>query len=255
MIRYVILILAIAAVIAIPYVAYAADVQVEITPGSSAKKTGAYSPDPVQVQVDDTVIWTNADSILHTATFGNPSDGGSGIFGGTDESPELIVPRRSQSYTFTQAGEFQYYCVLHPVMTGKVSVVERGADLLDSSIPVTVDGRMYVISAKSETTRIIATTLKPENISLTFDKGGKAEVELPKAVLANISGVVAGTEMLEYQVEGEDEMATRISFEVPEDNMEIVIVPEFPAAMILLVTALGSMAVVVRRVWPAASPR
>jgi plastocyanin len=48
------------------------------------------------------------------------------MFGGTDDSPEIIDPDGgTQSFTFEEAGEFPYYCTLHPNMVGTVIVTEQ----------------------------------------------------------------------------------------------------------------------------------
>lgn len=100
--------------------AFAATRNVDIVPGASSKTTDAYSPNPAKARVGDTVVWTNKDSTVHSAVSGTPDSGPTGLFGGTAESPELLTPGETQSYTFTQRGEYPYYCVLHPSMVGKV---------------------------------------------------------------------------------------------------------------------------------------
>jgi plastocyanin len=44
------------------------------------------------------------------------------LFGGSASAPAIIAPSATQSFTFTEEGEFPYYCVLHPTMAGTVNV-------------------------------------------------------------------------------------------------------------------------------------
>jgi plastocyanin len=101
------------------------EVIVRIPQGSSSFTDDAYAPNPVEVNVGGTVTWINDDFTSHTATSGSPNSGSTGMFGGTDDSPEIIGPEGdTQSFTFGEAGEFEYYCTLHPSMVGTVVVTE-----------------------------------------------------------------------------------------------------------------------------------
>ena len=89
---------------------------VSIVPGSSTLTTDAFSPNPIQVSVGTTVTWTNDDAQPHTVNSGENATP-SGLF----DSP--IMPTAGTfEYTFTEAGEFPYFCILHPNMVGTVSV-------------------------------------------------------------------------------------------------------------------------------------
>ena len=101
------------------------EVTVIITQDSSTLTDDAYRPNPIEVNTGDTVTWINEDFTSHTATSGSPESGSTGMFGGTDDSPEIIGPEGdTQSFTFDEAGEFEYYCTLHPSMVGTVIVTE-----------------------------------------------------------------------------------------------------------------------------------
>lgn len=101
------------------------EVVVRIPQGSSSLTDDAYQPNPIEVSVGGTVTWVNDDFTAHTATSGTADSGSTGIFGGTDDSPELIGPEGdTQTVTFDDAGEFEYYCTLHPNMVGTVIVTE-----------------------------------------------------------------------------------------------------------------------------------
>lgn len=72
-----------------------------------------YDPDPIEVEVGDSVTWTNEDSAPHTAT----ADDGSFDTGTLDKGKPGTV-------SFEEAGTFPYFCEIHPTMHGTVEVVE-----------------------------------------------------------------------------------------------------------------------------------
>jgi plastocyanin len=89
---------------------------VSIVPGSSSLTTDAYQPNPIQVGVGDTVTWTNDDAQPHTATSGQNATPD-----GTFDSG-IMAPGATFDFTFTEAGEYPYFCLLHPNMVGTISV-------------------------------------------------------------------------------------------------------------------------------------
>ena len=93
-----------------------ATTSVTMGPGSSTLTTDAFSPNPIQVSVGSTVTWTNNDSVIHTVNSGtSPTE--SGLF----TSP-IMNPGDTFEYTFTEAGEVPYFCLLHPNMVGTAIV-------------------------------------------------------------------------------------------------------------------------------------
>ena len=88
---------------------------VSIVPGASTLTTDAFSPNPIQVSVGTTVKWTNNDAEPHTVNAGENATP-SGLF------DSYIPPTRTFEYTFKEAGEYPYFCILHPNMVGTVSV-------------------------------------------------------------------------------------------------------------------------------------
>ena len=68
-----------------------------------------------------TVTWTNDDTQPHTVVSGANAQP-SGEFDSSPNFNPLIAPGATFEHTFTQAGEFPYYCALHPNMVGTVSV-------------------------------------------------------------------------------------------------------------------------------------
>ena len=76
-----------------------------------------YTPESVTINVGDTVEWDNVDTAAHTVTGGSPADGPSGVF---DSS--LVMGKAKYSHTFDKAGSYDYFCMVHPWMIGKVLV-------------------------------------------------------------------------------------------------------------------------------------
>ena len=94
---------------------------VSIVPGASSLTDTAFQPNPIQVSVGDTVTWTNDDTQPHTVTSGENGTP-DGKFDSSPNFNPLLVPAQTFSHTFTEAGQYPYYCALHPNMVGTVSV-------------------------------------------------------------------------------------------------------------------------------------
>ena len=69
-----------------------------------------FQPAELTVKVGTTVTWTNHDDIPHTI-----------VSAGKFRSKALDTDN-SFSFTFTAAGDYKYFCSLHPHMTGTIKV-------------------------------------------------------------------------------------------------------------------------------------
>ena len=69
-----------------------------------------FSPAELKVKVGDTVTWTNHDDIPHTV-----------VSAGKFRSKAMDTDN-AFSFTFTSAGDYKYFCSLHPHMTGMITV-------------------------------------------------------------------------------------------------------------------------------------
>ena len=69
-----------------------------------------FTPAELKLKVGDTVTWTNHDDIPHTV-----------VSAGKFRSKTLDTDD-SFAFTFTTAGDYKYFCSLHPHMTGMIKV-------------------------------------------------------------------------------------------------------------------------------------
>ncbi len=71
----------------------------------------SFGPATLTIAVGTTVTWTNNDDIPHTVV-------------STDKAfkSKVLDTGEKFSFTFTKAGEYPYFCSIHPKMTGKVVV-------------------------------------------------------------------------------------------------------------------------------------
>jgi plastocyanin len=100
------------------------DVKATIVPGASTLTDTAYSPNPIQAKVGQSVQWTNEDSAMHTVTSGTvgAADAGKAFDSGLQGPNALTAKGKTFEHKFDTAGEFPYHCTLHPAMVGKVVV-------------------------------------------------------------------------------------------------------------------------------------
>jgi len=76
-----------------------------------------YDPQTIDVTVGTTVAWDNVDNTVHTVTSGQPPADANGVF-----DSEMITAGGGFEFTFTEAGNYDYYCTFHPWMVGTVNV-------------------------------------------------------------------------------------------------------------------------------------
>jgi plastocyanin len=98
--------LAIAAAILLPLGAFSAQAdEVKVTIDNFT-----FTPPELKLKVGDTVTWTNHDDIPHTV-----------VSAGKFRSKTMDTDN-TFTFTFTAAGDYKYFCSLHPHMTGMIKV-------------------------------------------------------------------------------------------------------------------------------------
>ncbi len=101
---------------------------VSIVPGSSSPSNGKFFvPSILNISMGTTVTWTNGDLTLyksfeveqlHTVSSGSLESGNIGI----DFDSGFLAAGKTFQHTFVSTGTFDYFCTIHPFMTGKVVV-------------------------------------------------------------------------------------------------------------------------------------
>lgn len=91
--------------------------EVTINIASDAMDLGsaAFGQNPLTIDVGTKVNWINQDTVSHTIT----------SFTGAFDSGTLAAGQ-TFSFTFNDPGTFNYYCQIHPTMTGQIVVTPAG---------------------------------------------------------------------------------------------------------------------------------
>ncbi|HEX6281785.1 MAG TPA: plastocyanin/azurin family copper-binding protein [Nitrososphaera sp.] len=93
---------------------------VSIIVGASVPTNGQfYEPNNVDTTVGSMVTWVNDDTAPHTVTSGIVENNMPASDGSFDSG--IMNPGNSFPFVFDKAGEYPYYCTIHPFMTGKVT--------------------------------------------------------------------------------------------------------------------------------------
>gem|GEM_PF-410389 len=75
-----------------------------------------FDPDEITIYVGDAITWTNNDGMSHTAT---------STSGPTSFDSGNIASGGTWSFTFTEAGTYEYECEYHSSMTGVITVIDN----------------------------------------------------------------------------------------------------------------------------------
>ena len=239
---------------------------VENAAGSSTPgcEPDCFIPSPVVITVGGTVTWENTDTAAHTSSSGTPAGGPDGVF---DSS--LIMTGASFSHTFDSAGTFDYFCMVHPWMTGTVIVeaeaehsddmemghsddMEMGhgddhaasgvEDISDQFTASVTSGVIHHIGANSDDSTLLVHLFGA-------DDDGELKITLNRDIITPFDDgsyfVLINNEEVEFEQMGN---TLHIDYTAGTEKIEIVgshVVPEFGTiAMIVLAVAIVSIIVI-----------
>jgi len=220
-----------------------------------------YIPYMVTIDVGGEVMWNNIDAMAHTVTAGTPTEGVSEHF-----DSGLVAPGAMFSHEFSEAGTFDYFCMVHPWMTGAVMVSseethsdmeemegmkemghsdEHAAkgieDLSDQFTTTLTSGVIHHIGGNTDDSTLLVHLFGA-------DDDGKLEIILNSDIITPFDDgsyfVLVDSEEAEFEQMGN---TLHIEYSAGAEKIEIVgshVVPEFGTiAMIVLAVAIVSIIV------------
>lgn len=205
--------------------AFADHAKVEVSIPAGASSPGCettnecFVPAEVTVDVGGEVTWSNDDTAGHTVTSGTLDNGPDGVF-----DSQLFMAGKTFSQKFEETGEFPYFCVVHPWMTGTVIVQEAGAEEAEET-EEHEESEIYATAASSDGSILVKVgSGKPttgEELALTVEFEGTDATPI-EHVNYDISATQDGAEVLNeagrHTMSGMDEFTTAaLSSDSPVD--------------------------------------
>jgi len=258
-------------IIAITPLAFADHSKVDINMAVGSSNPGCetnnmcYMPYNAALDLGGEAMWHNVDTMAHTVTSGTPAEGLDDVF---DSS---LVPAGGMfSYKFEEAGTYDYFCMVHPWMTGIVTVSaehdemeemghdemeEMGGmegmehsdehaasgveDISDQFTATTTSGVIHHIGANSDDDTLVVHLFGA-------DDDGELKITLNRDIITPFDDgsyfVLINSEEVEFEQMGN---TLHIDYVAGTEKIEIVgshVVPEFGTiAMIVLAVAIISI--------------
>lgn len=162
---------------------------------------GGFSPATTTINPDDTIVWTNRDSINHQVV----SDSGTFV------SP-ILGPGKTYAFTFVNPGTFRYRDALNPSRRGTVRVRERPSSVtLNATVPVVVFGaetRLQGIASSRKAGETVTLFANPfgqsqysQLVQIVTGAGGVFDFPTRPAVLTSYVAQFKGVSSSELRVE------------------------------------------------------
>ena len=226
-----------------------------------SEKDGSTTGD-VEILIGDTIVWKNADTAAHTVTSGSAEDGPDDLF-----DSGLFGPGKSFSYTFTEKGDYPYYCIVHPWMDGTI-LVTAGYSIIPNVGKEAGDGSTY-FDVEYDFNRVLSTSaINEEEKSLTFEIVGEAksdnhdlELRLPSALIDGPFVIwLDGEKTTKFELIRDGDLNVLIiPLESDSEILTIVgtsVVPEFgPMVMMILGVSIVIMILASQKFKLSISPR
>lgn len=170
--------------------AAATDLRVLAGDGENGYAVNAYLPAAVTVERGSSITWDFVWFEPHTITFGTPPAGAPistpspATFDGTGflTSDVTFGPGKSYTVTFTETGNYPYYCMIHPFHRGTVTVVDETSTAADTQASADGRGAAEYASAVAELRNIAAEAqAEPVETRSLADGSTESIVKIPRA--------------------------------------------------------------------------
>jgi len=274
--------LAVFSIIAITPSAFADHSKVDINMVVGSSNPGCetnnmcYMPYNAALDTGGEAMWHNVDTMAHTVSSGTAAEGPDGIF---DSS--LVAAGGMFSYKFEEAGTYDYFCMVHPWMTGIVTVSaeheemeemghdEMGGmegmehsdehaasgveDLSDQFTATSTSGVIHHIAGNSDDDTLVVHLFGA-------DDDGELKITLNRDIITPFDDgsyfVLINSEEVEFEQMGN---TLHIDYVAGTEKIEIVgshVVPEFGTiAMIVLAVAIISIIAITAKTKTALIPK
>jgi len=240
------------------------------TPGCETNNM-CYMPYNAALDPGGEAMWHNIDDMAHTVSSGTPAEGLDDVF-----DSGLVPAGGMFSYKFEEAGTYDYFCMVHPWMTGIVTVSaeheemeEMGGmegmehsdehtasgveDLSDQFTATTTSGVIHHIGANSDDDTLLVHLFGA-------DDDGELKITLNSDIITpfddGIYFVLINSEEVEFEQMGN---TIHVEYDAGTEKIEIVgshVVPEFGTiAMIILAVAIVSIIVITAKTKTALIPK
>jgi len=228
------------------------------TPGCETNNM-CYMPYNAALDIGGEAMWHNVDTMAHTVSSGTPAEGLDDVF---DSS--LVAAGGMFSYKFEEAGTYDYFCMVHPWMTGIVTVsaehdemeemghdemeemghgddhAAKGVeDIQDQFVATVTSGVIHHIGANSDDDTLLVHLFGA-------DDDGELKITLNSDIITPFDDgsyfVLINSEEVEFEQMGR---TLHIEYGAGTEKIEIVgshVIPEFGTiAMIILAVAIVSI--------------
>ncbi|MEX0656065.1 MAG: plastocyanin/azurin family copper-binding protein [Nitrosopumilaceae archaeon] len=155
-----------------------------------------YIPSEVTIDIGGEVTWTNDDTAAHTVTSGTAESGPAGVIVGEQN---LLLAGNTLSHKFDAAGEYPYFCMVHPWMVGKVIVQEAMAEEPEDDGMMEGMTELYGMSSDGTVKVEIETTTPTagEAMTINVEFTDAATGSVIEHINYDITATQAGTSVLE----------------------------------------------------------
>jgi len=235
-----------------------------------------YMPYNAALDTGGEAMWHNVDTMAHTVSSGTPAEGLDDVF-----DSGLVPAGGMFSYKFEEAGTYDYFCMVHPWMTGIVTVGaeheemeemghdEMGGmegmehsdehaasgveDISDQFTTTTTSGVIHHIGANSDDDTLVVHLFGA-------DDDGELKITLNRDIITPFDDgsyfVLINSEEVDFEQMGN---TLHIDYVAGTEKIEIVgshVVPEFGTiAMIVLAVAIISIVVITAKTKISLIPR
>ena len=199
----------------------------------------------VRVFPNDTVIWKNSDTTDHTVVAETLDNQGLLFDSG------LIKPGKEFQYQFTELGVYEYFCHLHPWMSGTVIVIKNPGQVKTlKNVASGFDdyGVGFDVKYILDTKLANSVDVNPQKNTLTFYLSDKTEneqitISLPFELIENPNAVwVDDKKVDDFTVEISND-GTRLVIPLESSPNKITVmgthvIPEFEFVMFILIASV-----------------